>query len=628
MNARRRATLGRIVATFAPPDARKDRVAEVAAGAIDALTPHRRADLARLLDVLWLPMRAGNATRTAVLRMLANSPVAKLRTGFAALKRLSLFLSYAESAAGDENPTWPRIGYPGPRRDACGTAVALPLETARAGRKIRADVVVVGSGAGGSVVASAFARAGREVVVIEAGGAYEPRDFTQRESMMSELYLDGALTSSDDLGVAVLAGATLGGGTTVNWCTTLRLPERIAQEWNERSGIAGLAAELLPHYAALEIRLGVAPASKHNANNRVILDGARNLGLHAGETPRNAAADCGDGCGYCGFGCAYGNKRSGSAVFLSDLAGGGTIFANTSAERVVTRDRRARGVVARQRDGAGESVAFGVEADLVFVCAGALRTPGLLARSGVADPLLGKRLFLHPVAAAIAEFDRPIETWIGPMQSAYSDAFNYRAGNYGAKIEVAPAHPGMAALALPWTNRERHADFMGRFRNVATMFALARDRDPGSVGLDAEAAIRYRVSPFDGENLIAGLAGIFDLGFAAGAIRMTTLHANPIEIEHAQWTPSYREAFARRLRAIGVAPNRQILFSAHQMGTAAMGRSRADSVVDAAGRVWGYENLLVADASTFPQSSGVNPMLTIMAMASRIAAANGGRALT
>lgn len=628
MNARRRATLNRIVTTFAPADARGGRVTELAAGAIDALTPRRRADLQRLLDVLWLPMRAGDAVRASILVMLANSPLPKLRTGFAALKRLALFLSYAESAAGDENPTWRRIGYPGPRRDTCGAASALRLATARAGERVRTNVVVVGSGAGGSVVASAFARAGREVIVLEAGGAFAPRDFTQREVTMSELYLDGALTSSDDLGVAVLAGATLGGGTTVNWCTSLRLPERIAQEWDERSGIAGLAADLLPHYAALETRLGIAPTSNHNANNRIILDGARSLGLHAAETPRNAATDCGDGCGYCGFGCSYDKKRSGSAVFLPDLAGGGAIYANAFAERIQTRERRACGVVARQRNAAGESVAIEIEADLVVVCAGALRTPGLLARSGVAGPLLGKRLFLHPVAAAIAEFDRPIEAWLGPMQSAYSDAFNYRVGNYGAKIEVAPAHPGMAALALPWTNRERHADFMGRFRNVATMFALTRDRDPGSVGLDAEAAIRYRVSPFDGENLLAGLAGVFDLGFAAGAIRMMTLHAKPIEIARAQWTSSCREAFVRRLRAIGVAPNRQIFFSAHQMGTAAMGSSPTNSVVDPAGRVWGYDNLLVADASIFPQSSGVNPMLTIMAMASRIAAANGAMPIT
>ncbi len=628
MDVRRAATLRAVVATFAPPEARVDRVAGLAAGAIDALTPRRRADLLRFLDLLWLPMKMPDRGRAALLRMLANSPLGKLRTAFAALKRLTLFLSYAESETGAENPTWPRIGYPGPRNDTCRENIALPLEIAREGERIRCDVVVVGSGAGGGVVASAFARSGRRVVVLEAGGAFGPADFTQRELMISDLYLDGALTSSRDLGVSILAGATLGGGTTVNWCTSLRLPERIAQEWAAHCGIDALGAQLDPHYDAIEARLGIRPASHHNANNRVILEGARNLDLHAAQSPRNAAADCGDGCGYCGFGCAYGKKRSSAAVLLGDLEGaGGTIYAHAFAERVITRDGRAHGVAARQRKAAGASAGFEVEADLVVVCAGALRTPGLLARSGIVTPQLGKRLFLHPVAAAIAEFDRPIEAWTGPMQSAYSDAFNYRAGNYGAKIEVAPAHPGMAALALPWTSREHHAHFMGRFRNAATMFSLTRDRDPGSIDLDDEATIRYRVSPFDGENLLAGLTGIFDLGFAAGAVAMTTLHTNPIEVERASWTQAYREAFARRLRAIGVVPNRQIFFSAHQMGTAPMGTSRARSVVDPAGRVWGYDNLLVADASVFPQSSGVNPMLTIMAMASRIAASHGGAAL-
>ncbi|MFZ0031299.1 MAG: GMC family oxidoreductase, partial [Candidatus Cybelea sp.] len=108
------------------------------------------------------------------------------------------------------------------------------------------------------------------------------------------------------------------------------------------------------------------------------------------------------------------------------------------------------------------------------------------------------------------------------------------------------------------------------------------------------------------------------------AVRVMTLHTRPIEIERTQWSPRCRDEFAERLRTIGVAPNRQIVFSAHQMGTAAMGARRADSVVNPAGSVWGYENLLVADASVFPQSSGVNPMLTIMAMAARIAAQHGG----
>ncbi|HEV3091945.1 MAG TPA: GMC family oxidoreductase N-terminal domain-containing protein [Candidatus Cybelea sp.] len=422
----------------------------------------------------------------------------------------------------------------------------------------------------------------------------------------------------------MLAGATLGGGTTVNWCTSLRLPPQIAHEWAQSSGVENLERDLAPHYAWFERRLGIGPAAHHNANNRVILDGACRLGEPAGASPRNAAADCGDGCGYCGYGCAYGKKRSSAAALLPDLAGtGGAIYVNAVALRVDISGGRARGVVARQRTATGETRTFEVDANLVAVCAGALRTPGLLARSGVRHPLLGKRLFLHPVASAVAQFDRPIEAWRGPMQSADSDAFNYLDGNYGAKIEVAPAHPGLAALAFPWRSRSAHAEQMTRLRNAATLIALTRDRDFGSVDLDDEAYVRYRVSRYDGEHLLRALCGLVDIAFAGGAVRVSTLHARPIEINRAQWTNAYRDEFAQRLRRIGVAPNRQILFSAHQMGTAAMGADPARGVVGPNGRVWGVEGLIVADAAVFPQSSGVNPMLTIMAMAGRIAAANG-----
>jgi choline dehydrogenase-like flavoprotein len=627
MNARRLATMRSVVTTFAPADTRIERVTEHVVRAIDGLSPRRRAELNRLLDLLWLPMKGRDAMRAGVLRALSRSRIALLRSGFAALKRLSLFLVYAESAPGDDNPTWPRIGYPGPRHDRPGIGAALPLATASDGSRVRAEIVVVGSGAGGGVVASAFARTGRSVIVVEAGSSHDERTFTQRELSMSQLYLDGGLTSTRDLGIAILAGATVGGGTTVNWCTALRLSDRIASEWSERSGIAPLAAELDEHYAGIERRLEIRRANVHNPNNRVILDGAKALGLHAEESPRNASADCGDGCGYCGFGCAYGKKHSTLATFLRDLApNGGALYANAAALRIDRTGSRAFGVTVRQADAAGKVRTFSVAADLVVVCAGALRTPGLLARSGISHPLLGKRLFLHPVAAAIVEFDRPIEPWRGPMQTANSDAFNYRRGNYGVKIEVAPAHPGLAALSLPWVNREQHSSAMERIRNAASLIALARDRDPGSIDLDAEGYIHYRLSAFDGENLLDGLVGMLDLGFAAGAVRATTLHTKPLEIERAAWTPAYRDEFAKRLRAAGVAPNRQVLFSAHQMGTAAMGAHRERSVVDPSGRVWGYENLLVADGSIFPQASGANPMLTIMAMASRIAVQHGGRA--
>ena len=624
MDPRHLTTLRAVVATFAPEDARIDRVTQYAAGAIDGLSPGRAAELRQLLDLLALPMRGSEKIRAATLRALANSPIAQLRSGYQALKRLSLFLAYAESDDGNPNPTWERIGYPGPRDDRAFDDATLPLTVARDGETVHADVVVIGSGAGGGVAASAFARAGKRVIVLEAGGAFAAQSFRQREIDMSALYLDAGLTSSKDLGVAILAGATLGGGTTVNWCTSFRLAERVAAEWEAESGIVGLAAELAPHYAELDAELELAPAATHNAGNRLILDGAEALGIHGGAMPRNAPPDCGDGCGYCGFGCAYGKKKSTPRAFLPDVPqAGGSIYANARAARIALSGSRAHSVTVEQTVAPGDVRTFTIVAETYVVSGGTLRTPGILARSGVRHPMLGKRLFLHPVSACVPEFEHHIDPWVGPMQSAYSDAFNYRTGNYGAKIEAAPVHPGLAAIGIPWTSRDDHAAKLNRVRNAATLIAVTRDRDPGSIDLDDEAQIRYTVSPHDGEHLLAGLVGMFDLAFAAGATRISTLHTKPISIERADWNATTRAAFAEQLARIGIASNRQTFYSAHQMGTATMGADPMTSVVDPSGRVWGYENLLVADASLFPQASGVNPMLTIMAMVRRVVAQHG-----
>jgi choline dehydrogenase-like flavoprotein len=624
MDARRLSTFRTVAEIFVPDDARIERVMRYAESAVEELSPGRRAEVNQLMDLLALPMKLPPNLRTGFLRSFADAPISLLRTGFAMLKRLILFCAYAESEPDDANPTWARLGYPGPRADRGADDPPLPYATATANEVVRADVVIIGSGAGGGVAASAFARAGKRVVVLEAGPPSNARSFDQRELTLKELYLEAGLSSTEDLGLALFAGSTVGGGTAINWCTSLRMPERIASEWSVESGIATLGDELAPHYTQLEQELGLASLERHNANNQVIVSGAKALGIHCAAMPRNAPSDCGEGCGYCGFGCAYGKKRSTSRTFLPDIAtGGGALYANAKAIRIVLEGRRAKSVTVLQRTPTG-SVTFEVVAGLIVVAAGSLRSPGILARSGIKCGALGQTLHLHPTAALLAGFDSEISPYLGPMQSAYSDAYNFRAGNYGAKIEVAPSHPGLAAMAIPWQSRQQHADALASLRTSALLIALTRDRDPGSIDLDDEAYIRYRVSPFDGENMIEGILGMMDLAFAAGAARATTLHNTPIVIERDQWTTPRRAALADTLRRIGVASNRQIFFSAHQMGTCAMGASESTSVVDPAGRVWGYDNLIVTDASIFPQASGVNPMLTIMAMASRVAEQNGG----
>jgi choline dehydrogenase-like flavoprotein len=264
-----------------------------------------------------------------------------------------------------------------------------------------------------------------------------------------------------------------------------------------------------------------------------------------------------------------------------------------------------------------------IDAALVVVAAGSLRTPGILARSGIASPHLGKHLHLHPTSAISARFDTPVEAWNGVMQSALSDRFAPSTGSgqaddgFGARIEAAPAHPGLMALGQPWTGRDAHAEEMSSARYRATLIALTRDRGEGSVGLDDRADVRYRIAGDDARHLAEGLAGAARIAIAAGARDVSTLHARPLTLRAEDATPAGLDAFASALleRARTAAPVQ--LFSAHQMGTARMGATAADGAIDPEGRVYGVDGLLVTDASAFPNASGVNPMLTIMALAHR-----------
>lgn len=594
--------------------------------------PHERdrKDLALFLGLLdssagglFLFGRAAKFTslapdhRSAALRAMEANRMEIVRKGVRALKTLAAFLWVTTDDPLRPPLAWEAMAYPGP--DGPPRSVPKPITTEGVSRDttIDCDVVVIGSGAGGGTAAAVLTAAGLDVTVLERGRYSNESDFTHLESdAYRSMYLDGGLGSTSDGGVLMLAGSTLGGGTVINYTTSLATPDPVREEWDRAAGLPevftgdGYASSL----ESVQERMGVNHGNCiPSVRDQVLEKGIRNLGWHLDEMPRNAAGCTDQACGYCTMGCRLGAKRSTLTTYLQDAAeGGARLIVDADVRLVDTETGRATGVVARV---GGHSLI--VRARAVVLAAGALNTPALLHRSGLGGRAAGRYLRIHPVTALWGRFEERVDPWSGTLQTRYSDEFADLDGHgYGFRFETAPVHPLFPAAYVGWEDGPSFKrDVLGLgYLGVAGI--LLRDRDHGRVAVrrDGSPLWKYRISGFDQAHVREGVRRAAELLAAAGAIEVFSSTIRP-----ARWIPGQGtiDDLMAGTDAIGYGPNQTSYLSFHQMGSARMGVDPGNSVVDAENQAHDTAGLYVMDGSCFPTASGVNPMISIAAIAHR-----------
>lgn len=477
------------------------------------------------------------------------------------------------------------------------------------GARLVADAAVVGSGAGGAAVAAALSRAGMKVVVLEEGRSFAPSDLVTRPSWaFRHLYMGrGVLVADGKVLVPLAAGRAVGGSTFINSAICFRAPDEVLREWERDFGSPWSPARLAPLFDEVERALEVAKVAPNIARNNslVFKRGADRLGLGGDFISRNAPGCV--GCGVCQLGCPIGGKGSVDKNLLpSAIERGADVYSEVRVRELRVSRGAVRGLVAEILDADDEARGLvEVEAPRVFLCAGAFGTPQLLQRNQLCggSGQLGENLHVHPGQAAAALFDEEIRYWDGVTQG-------YFVHMPGAILETFTGTPELFWAALPLGQMTlRH------LKHAASAGCMIQDRGKGSVrfaGAGRLPRIAYEMADEDRATFIRGAREMARIFFAAGAHTTWPL-LNPT-VEPAR---SLDEALAQLpddLPAQRLNP-----YGSHPQGTCRMSADPRHGVCKPDGETHEVQNLFVADASLFPTALGLNPQITILALATGIA---------
>ena len=478
-----------------------------------------------------------------------------------------------------------------------------------------ADVCVIGSGAGGAVAAKELAQKGYSVVLLEEGGHHTRETWNGKPfRAMVDMFRNGGGTFTLGIPtVSITLGKCIGGTTTINSLTCFRTPPKILKTWRDKLGLAGFTDEYLdPYFEKIEKAIHVTELPWDVLGNcaKIIKRGADSLGLNCRPLKHNAL-NC-RGCGTCQFGCIDGAKQSMDVTYVPEAVNSGArVYANCRAERLTTRNGVITGVGASliNPETGMTAHAMTVRARAIIVACGSLITPSFLKRSGLKNRNIGRNLQIHPGARVCAIMEEKVEGWKGVSQGAYIDDFE----NEGIILEGIFVHPSILLGAFPFIGLP-FKELAAQYAHVAAFAAMIHDTTAGRVYRSGPGGIlsTYFINRHDIELLKKGVAYVAKIFFAAGARKVLTAFRQMPVLD----SPDD----VKRLLDLRVKPgDNHEAMAFHPLGTCRMGSSPKTGAVDSNGESFNVKNLYIADGSVVPTSLGVNPQITIMALANHIA---------
>jgi choline dehydrogenase-like flavoprotein len=593
---------------------------------ISTLPEEQQHGLLSLLDGMHVFGFATGSQRSReqVIRNVALMGAAPA-AGMKALTSLTAVMAYAVPDPNTGvNPAWTVFGYNGLPQTAPGGPEPLPTFTPTEST-VSADVCIVGSGAGGGLIAGVLAKAGLNVVVLEAGQARNEADFLGYELLAyQQLFWRGGPNATADGNVSMLAGSTLGGGPTVNWTNCLRTPEWVRDHWAEEFGLKDVATpDYDAHIDAVWERLGVnGECSDLNGPHLRMRAAAEALGWSFTTLTRNAdpKAYSPETAGHIGFGDRSGGKRDVRHTYLRDLIdAGGKVIVGCAAKRVLVENGRAAGVEATYTDPAtGATKELTIKAPRVVVACGSLESPALLLRSGIGGPAVGKYLHLHPAMGFLGIYPEETTPWWGAPMTAMVDEFADVKDGYGFLIQNAQFSPSLIVAGIARASGTEHKETIAQLGHAAFLVAFPRDRGHGTVTIDDNGNSVINYSLTDETDLLVAQTSIdkqIRLHHAAGADQII-----PLGSLTQRWRRGEDlEAFIRAVQNTPLRAGGVQLFSAHQMSSCRLGSDPQTSVANTSGELHDTPGVYIGDASGMPTASGTNPMISVMSLAHRTA---------